>query len=146
MQSSLEKASLLVRSGTAVFAFVSANAVITSSKNGLRPLFELIEQGKCLSDGVAADKIVGFAAAVLLKRLGVRVLFAQNITERALRFLRENKTQIAYENIIPAVLNKNGGTCIFEAALWNTEDYNEALAVITVLGRKLLSSNTKLDT
>jgi hypothetical protein len=130
MINNLKKAKEIVQSGAAVFAYVLADATLTSQKSGLMPLFELIERGLDLSEGAAADKMVGFAAAVLLKKLNVKAIFSQNITPRALSFLTENGIEVEFENIIPSVLSPSGGMCVFETALLNVKTYDAALQAI----------------
>ena len=69
-------------------AIAKGKKLFTSTSRGVRPLLDLIESGEDFRGGVAADKIVGKAAALLYAHMGMGEVYACVLGEGGLAVLR----------------------------------------------------------
>lgn len=83
----------LVERGGFTCAIAKGDRLFTSTLRGIRPLLDLIESGEDFSGGIAADKIVGRAAALLYARLGIAEVYAGVLGEGGLAVLREHNAE-----------------------------------------------------
>ena len=87
-------------------AIAKGEKLFTSTSRGVRPLLDLIESGEDFRGGVAADKIVGKAAALLYAHMGISEVYAgecspsASLTAPAQIFVRWN----AYVKRLPTRL------------------------------------------
>lgn len=86
----------LVERGGFTCAIAKGDRLFTSTLRGIRPLLDLIESGEDFSGGIAADKIVGRAAALLYARLGIAEVYAGVLGEGGLAVLREHNRAIRH--------------------------------------------------
>lgn len=110
----------------------------TSRARGVKPLLELIDSKADVKDGVAADKVIGRAAAFLYVLLGVRAIYADVISEPAREVLLKAKICLEYQSLVPAIRSRDGkGFCPMEQATLGVENELLALEVIRDTVRKL---------
>ena len=103
----------------------------TSNQRGVKPLLELIDSKQEVMGGVAADKVVGKAAAFLYAVLGVKELYADVISEPALKTLQDNQISVQYGELVSMIKSRDGkGFCPMEQATLDVDDKNIALQVI----------------
>ena len=103
----------------------------TSTQRGVKPLLELIDSKQDVSGGVAADKVVGKAAAFLYAILGVKELYACVLSEPALEILQDNQVSVQYGELVSMIKSRDGkGFCPMEQATLDVDDKNIALRVI----------------
>ena len=106
--------------------------VITSRERGIRPLVELIASGKELRGAVAADKIVGKAAALLYAYLGVSALYAEVASEGAVEVCKRHGISLSYGVVAPEIVNRKGdGICPMEEAVAGIEEPRAAYLAVT---------------
>ena len=106
-------------------------ALHTSTKRGVAPLMELWESKTAVAGWSAADKVVGKATALLYRLLGVRAVYAHIISESALEVLQAGGIEVAYETLVPYIVNRTGdGRCPMETATANLTDPALAPAAI----------------
>ena len=76
---------------------VKENEIVnTSRKNGLLPILDLYNNDKSiLESAIVADKVIGKAAALILKEANIKELYAKLISENAIELL--DKTNIKYK-------------------------------------------------
>ena len=67
-------------------AIAKGKKLFTSTSRGVRPLLDLIESGEDFRGGIAADKIVGKAAALLYAHMGMGEVYACVLGEGAVQF------------------------------------------------------------
>ncbi|MBQ9773519.1 MAG: DUF1893 domain-containing protein [Clostridia bacterium] len=116
------------------------DTVYASEKTGIAPMMDLLDSGAELSGFCAADRIVGRAAAMLFVLAGVRSLYAEVITEGAIRILTENGISYAYQTRTEQIVNRRGdGPCPMESAVAKVENPAQAREEI----RKTLQELTK---
>ncbi len=114
----------------------------TSKQRGVKPLLELIDGSNDCSGAVAADKVVGKAAAFLYVLLGVKEIYADVISEHAITVLQEKGILVEYRTLVPMIKNRDGsGFCPMEQATLTVVNEKIALEVIKETFRNLSKSN-----
>ena len=113
--------------------------VRTSTKRGVAPLMELLEQQADVQLWSAADKVVGKATALLYRLLGVRAVYALIISESALEALQAGGIEVAYDTLVPYIVNRAGdGRCPMETATADLRDPALAPAAIKAKLKELI--------
>lgn len=116
--------------------------LICSHARGVRPLLELLDSGRDLRGFCAADKVVGRATAFLYRLLGVRRVHAKVLSLPAIRVLLSGGISVIGEELVLGIRNRTDtGPCPMENATANTEDPEEALAIIRETLVKLTTDN-----
>lgn len=135
MTEDLLRARTLLEEGDLTLAIVKGRDVITDSRRGVLPLYELIGDGKRLCGYSAADRVVGKAAAMLYVLLGVEEVWAGVVSEPALAVFRTHEIRCGYGISVPHIINRTGdGFCPMETAVSGISSPREAYAAI---GEKL---------
>lgn len=110
--------------------------ILTDDRRGVRPLLDLLAQD--LTDYCAADKVVGKAAALLYRLLGVSEIYACVISEPAVRVLEAGSITVFYDHLVPAIRNRTGtGFCPMETAVWDIDNPVLAPAILLETLQKL---------
>lgn len=120
--------------------------ILTSKGRGIRPLLDMIDDGRDLSGFAVADKIVGRAAAFLFVRLNVSEVFAATVSRPALKVLESYGIPVFYDVLTDSITNREGtGLCPMETAVLNIEDPVEAEAMLrqTLAGMTQTSDDEK---
>ena len=129
MNQDLIRARQLLQAGGYTCVFCHGDTVITDTRRGIRPLLELYRNKTDLHAFSAADKVVGKAAAFLYRLMGVKSLYAGVVSTPALAALEG--VSVEYGTETPAVVNHSQtGLCPMEAAVWELNDAQDALAAI----------------
>ena len=110
---------------------ISDGELLTSDEHGIRPpLFWLRENPDILRGADVADKVIGKAAALLFAYGGVRSVWAARMSEAARDFLRAARIAFDYEELVPAILNRDGtGLCPMEQRAIGIDDPAQAFAL-----------------
>jgi len=83
--------------------------IFKSKKEQLRPLLEYIEEFSPQVQGVVIfDRIVGNAAALLLKKAFCREIYSPLGSEFAARTLTEQGIKYRFSHTVPYIINKGG--------------------------------------
>ena len=99
-------------------AVFDGTTLLRSTKRGVAPLLEWLEQDLNLRQFCAADKVVGKGAAFLYLLLGVRKLYAAVISLPALMLLRQNGVAVTFTTLVPAIRNRDlTGYCPIESVV-----------------------------
>ena len=122
MSTDLERAKARL-TGNITCALCKENRLYKTQKRGVAPLLEWIELGVDLQGFSAADKVVGKAAAFLYVIMGVKSVYANVISEPALKTLQRFHVQTEYAQIVPSIRNRtNTGFCPMETAVWEIDE------------------------
>ncbi|MDK2855600.1 MAG: hypothetical protein PWQ41_1200 [Bacillota bacterium] len=118
--------------GSSSLVAVNGERVWRKEGRGIRPLFTLIEEaGAELFGASLADIVVGKAAALLAVFAGFRSVYARTLSKPALGVLVEHGLDIAYENLVPHILNRDKtGFCPLETLTLPIQDPKEAYQAI----------------
>ncbi len=112
--------------------------------SGIGPLLNLYLANGRIEDFYIADKVVGQAAAFLMKALGAKGVYAHLLAEPARAYLKANDIPVAYKILTPYIENrKKDWLCPFEAALAGIEDEKEAIEAIKKKAAELFGQGGK---
>lgn len=104
---------------------------IKSTERGVAPLLALYEEGVCVEQFSAADRVVGRAAAFLYILLGVREVWAEVISQPAKALLEQHGIAVECRTETEMIRNRAGdGYCPMEQAVLNETDPSRALELI----------------
>lgn len=139
----LESARTLLLESNATCVIMTDGEPIVSFERGVKPLLALIDAGRDVSGCVAADKVVGKAAAMLYVLLGVSEIYASVISDLALKTFSESNIRVSYGERVPMIRNRtNTGFCPMEQATRDIENPEDALGAIRIT-LKALSASAK---
>lgn len=112
-----------------------------SDRDGISPLVGFLDSGESMAGGVAADRIVGRAAALLLLLAGVREVWGGVMSEGAAALLASGGIVFGYGALVPHIINRAGtGICPMEEAVAGIDDPALALSAIKNRQRELRSA------
>lgn len=131
MKSNSEKAKELLAAEGFTCVLVKEETVYTSRERGVQPLLRLIDDGTDVKDFSAADKVVGNGVAYLYVYLGVKEVFAEVISEPAVKTLQRYGVLVEYNTCVENIKNREGtGLCPMEIAVKKVPGCNAALRSI----------------
>ena len=95
---------------------VFKNEITTYEGRGVSDLFRLLhQQPEALEGASIADKIVGKGAAALIALGKVKAVYADIISEPALKLLKQEGIRATYGKLVPHIINRAGtGMCPVE--------------------------------
>lgn len=126
----LESLKSLVEGGC-TYAIAKGEKLFSGKERGIRPLLELIGSGEDVRGAVAADKIVGKAAALLYAYMSIQELYAGVLSESGLAVLREYGIAVQFGALAERIINRAGtGICPMEETVENIADPAAALAAL----------------
>ena len=118
-------------------ALVGGGRAVTSTQRGVAPLVAWLDAGEG-AGGIAADKVVGRAAAFLYVLLGVRAVFADVMSGGGRRVLTAHGIHAEYGALCDVIINRAGtGMCPMEEAVRSAVRPEEALVLIRRRQREL---------
>lgn len=121
----------MVEQGGFTCAIAKGEKLFTSTLRGIRPLLDLIGSGEDFSGGIAADKIVGRAAALLYAHMGIREVYAGVLGEGGLAVLREHDIAAQFGTLAERIINREGtDICPMERVSENISDPAEAYFIL----------------
>lgn len=126
----LETAKQALREGNYTCAVACRGKVVfTSRERGVKPLVEYIHRyGDTCRGAALADKVIGRAAALLVRLMGVTELSSGVVSRGALEELEKAGITVQYETLVEAVRNRDGtGFCPMERLSQGVEDPREML-------------------
>ncbi len=107
------------------------SGVFHSTERGVKPLLSCLESGQDFSGCVAADKVIGKAAAFLYVLLKADAVYANIISGPAKKVLLQYDIEVSYDQEVEAIRNRtNTGYCPMETAVWDIDNPEEALVAI----------------
>ncbi|MCH5164278.1 MAG: DUF1893 domain-containing protein [Clostridiales bacterium] len=112
-------------------AVINGQKTFVSGKKGIAPLLELIDNSDDYRGCVAADKIVGKAAALLYVKLGAVEVYAEVLSNAAIDVLEGNGIKYTYGSIVEFIHNRQGdGMCPMEMTVANIIDPDSAVIAL----------------
>ena len=128
----LLRAKELLKADGCTCALVLGGYEKSSSRSGIAPLLELLEDGVDKAGSSVADKIVGKAAALLYALMGVKRVYAEVLSEAGRAVLNSHGISVEYSTRTDRILNRKGdGPCPMEKAVENCSDPLEAKKLLT---------------
>ena len=121
MRNDTLRAREILHSGHHTCVLCSGDAVLIDDRRGVKPLLDLLQ--KDLAGYCAADKVVGKAAALLYRLIGIAEIYAGVISEPAIAVLEAGGIAVFYDEKVPAIRNRTDtGFCPMETAVWEIDD------------------------
>ncbi len=131
MEHELEKAKKVLSEGDYTCVMVKGEQVYTSRERGIKPLYHIVKEHADRKGYVAADKVVGKAAAFMYVLMEVKNVYAQVISTPALEVLKAAGIEVTFEKSVEAIRNRtNTGFCPMESAVMEVQMPEEALEVL----------------
>ena len=110
---------------------VKGESCITSDKNGIAPMMDLLETGVDVSGYCAADLVVGKASAMLFVKGRVKEVFAKTLSLSGKCILEAHGIKYEYETLAEKIINRAGtDICPMEKALQDTSDIEEGYLIL----------------
>lgn len=142
MDKNLLYARELLLSGDYTCVICQGETVFTSTRRGVAPLLNWLENGTDLTDFSAADRVVGCGAAFLYCLLKVKAVHTRVMSQPAADVLKLYGIEAYADTFVDGIINRTGtGPCPFEAAVMDIQNAEDALAAILNTRRQLLKGN-----
>lgn len=112
---------------------VKENEIVnTSRKNGLLPILDLYNNDKSiLKNAIVADKVIGKAAALILKEANIKELYAELISENAIELLDKTNIKYRYNKKVREIRNRdNTDICPMEELALESNNADELIEKI----------------
>lgn len=128
----------ILHSGKYTCVLCKSQITLSDHRRGVAPLLELL--GQDLRGFCAADKVVGKAAALLYRLIGISELYAAVISQPAIAVLEAGDIPVFYDEKVPAIRNRTDtGFCPMETAVRDIDDPQAAPEIL----RRTLQELTK---
>lgn len=112
-------------------AIVGENVILRSKERGIKPLLAWLSAEENCVGAVAADKVVGKAAAFLYVLLGVAEVHARVLSEMAEKVFLRFGIAYTFEEKVAAIRNRTDtGFCPMEQAVLNVDTPKRAYTVL----------------
>ncbi len=142
MNNNMERARKILDDEGYTCVIINNDNIYTSKERGVAPLLQWLETGVKFKGAVAADKVVGKAAAFLYTLLEVKEVYSQVISKPALEILDRANIKISYGEKVEAIRNRNNtGFCPMETAVWDINNAKDGLDAILATRNKLQSGH-----
>jgi len=129
----LELAKTILQTQNKALVLVKNRRVLgTGERKGVADLLALAEQlGEEARGTALADRVMGKAAAMVARSMGVASVYALLVSEPARETLARGGVPLEYEQLVPTILNEKGdGPCPLERLVVAIEDPEEAVRVL----------------
>lgn len=129
----METGKKLIALGNTSFVLIRDGKIVyTATGRGVRPIMNLLDTNPdLLRNAVIVDKIIGKAAALLLKLGGARRVYGELMSVRARVYLSDNNMNPSYGRCIDVISNRTGdGICPLERAVKDIEDPEKAREIL----------------
>lgn len=110
----------------------SPRGIIYGRERGVKDLFTILKTDPASLEGAfVADKVVGKGAAAIMIAGGVAAVYADVISEPALRLLASSPVEVSYGRAVPNIINRRGdGLCPVESLCLHVDDAGACLPLI----------------
>ena len=129
----LAQARALLDAENHAIVFVRKGLVLgTGDRRGVIDLLTLADAlGPAAAGAAVADRIVGRAAALVYRALGVAAVYAQMLSDAGAEALAEGDVYTEWSERVPQILNRaHNGPCPFEQAAATVDEPAQAIPVL----------------
>ena len=131
--SDISSAKNLLKEGKYTCVLCKEDKVYTSMLRGVAPMLGFINSGTDLKGFSAADKVVGKAVALLFIFAGLKEVYAEIISEAALKTLSNSGIQVSYNTVVNKIMNHAGtDSCPMEQVVEYIDDPQEAFEKVKI--------------
>ena len=116
----------------ATLALINGERVCVYNERGIKTLLSLLQDDpQLLENATVADKIVGKAAAYLMVKGGVKEVYAETISERAIEVFRLYQIPVTFGVRTLQIVNRSGtGPCPMESTVEDIDDIELAFEAL----------------
>ena len=127
MRPDLESCKAILESENLTCVVKQGDKILKTADRGIKPFIQWIESGENLKGAVAADKVVGKAAAYLMEKAGISAVYAAVLSEPAEAVLKSAGIAYAFDRLVPRIQNRKGdGLCPMESAVIDADNAENA--------------------
>lgn len=131
MHPDLESCKAILQNENLTCVVQCGDRILKTADRGIKPFMQWIESGENLHGAVAADKVVGKAAAFLMEKAGISAVYAAVLSEPAEDVLKKAGIMYTYSHLVPRIQNRKGdGLCPMESAVMDTDDSDTAFSAL----------------
>ncbi len=115
----------LISNNTASFIISEGDTVIYQDIGiGVKPIMRVIrEKPSLLQNAVVIDKVIGKAAALLLTKYSVSVVYGLLMSKTAIKIFEKNNIEYHYIDLVDTIKNRTGDAlCPLEDCVKDTDD------------------------
>lgn len=138
MRLDLENCKIILERESLTCVVKCGDKLFKTTDRGIKPFLQWIENGEDLHGAVAADKVVGKAAAFLMEKAGLCAVYAAVLSDPAKAVLQNAGIVYAYGKLVPRIQNRKGdGLCPMESAVMDTDNTERAFLQLQAEYRKM---------
>ena len=131
MHPDLESCKAILESENLTCVVKQGDKILKTADRGIKPFMQWIESGENLHGAVAADKVVGKAAAFLMEKAGISAAYAAVLSEPAEDVLKAAGIEYKFTHLVPRIQNRKGdGLCPMESAVMDTDNSDTAFSAL----------------
>lgn len=131
MHPDLESCKAILENENLTCVVKQGDKVLKTTDRGIKPFMQWIESGETLHGAVAADKVVGKAAAFLMEKAGISAVYAAVLSEPAEDVLKAAGIEYKFTHLVPRIQNRKGdGLCPMESAVMDTDNSDTAFSAL----------------
>lgn len=110
----------------------NSGEIYTFTQRGVKDLFTILKESPEIMKGAfIADKVIGKGAAALMILGGVEEIYADVISNNAIKLLQDCKIMHSFAKSVPHIINRNGdGVCPVETLCNTVNTPEECLPLI----------------
>jgi hypothetical protein len=119
------------------------STTLSTTERGIKPLLGWLNSRADFHQYVAADRVVGKAAAFLYVLLGIRAVYAEIVSIPAAQVLNRYGIPLFYDTQVNAIRNRTqDGFCPMESAVWEIDDPQQAKKAIEETYRQIIGKES----
>lgn len=131
MHPDLENCKAILENENLTCVVKCGDKILKTADRGIKPFMQWIESGENLHGAVAADKVVGKAAAFLMEKAGISAVYAAVLSEPAEDVLKNAGIEYKFTHLVPRIQNRKGdGLCPMESAVMDTDNSDTAFSAL----------------
>ena len=138
----IERAKEILFSENLTCVILKDDKIYKSTKRGVAPVMELINDNIDIEGAIVADKIIGKAAALLFMLCKVKEIYSPIMSEPAIEALKSSDIEFNFKKSVPYIINRtNDGQSHMEKSVSDTNNPQEALIRIKNKIKELSNKN-----
>ena len=131
MHPDLESCKAILENENLTCVVQCGDRILKTADRGIKPFMQWIESGENLHGAVAADKVVGKAAAFLMEKAGISAVYAAVLSEPAEDVLKAAGIEYKFTHLVPRIQNRKGdGLCPMESAVMDVDNSDTAFSAL----------------
>ena len=109
----LEQAKTALQGELTFAAILQDGRLVTSEKKGIAPMMALLSEDEDrLQGAVVADRVIGRAAALLMQKAGVTMVYGEVVSSHAIKAFAAAGVPFSYGKEVEYIINRTGtGMC-----------------------------------